>query len=188
MWNNLKNPFLPYLPRTNFENPSPNLPNPDEDLKMIGKEEFYINQGNDGNMNHQLQTNFLTETKKPNFFDHFDYNRINDRSLSTNEKLPNLLENYKLNNSLFEFPIIKKKVNFKKKEPMKATKDKTVEKVYPFIIHNIENILMQRTKNPEFKSEEIIDCDLFFNSGNQNILFGHKRTKTFYKINKNLKV
>ncbi len=161
----------------------------EEELKIINKDDFERNRANLLLKTEHFSKNMIKEPKS-NFFNFLDYSRINDRSLSTNEKLPNLLENYKLNNSLFDFPIIKKKVNYKKKETMKNWKcNQSSEKVIPFIGTNLENLLIHYHLNPfAVKSDDIIDYDGIFMNANKKIVVGHKRTKTFYKFNKNLKV
>ena len=170
--------------------PQPTLPDPPAtEIKQIGKDEFYKNK---------VKANEIlgfppSENNKPqpDFFNNFDYSRINERSLSTNEKLPNLLENIKLNNNLFDFGLINKKVNYKKRDKMKRTAP-FEEKVIPFIGSNIDTMLMQRILSPsEGTSEDLLDYDAVLgglgNSG-KKIAIGHKRTKTLYKLNKNLKV
>ena len=192
VWNNnFNNPLTQLYQKNVFSNPLSNLMSiPEEEIKIIGKDEFYKNKSNILKNNEPFN-NPLIKDNKPNFFDFVDYSRINERSLSTNEKLPNLLENIKLNNnSLFEFPIIKKKVNYKKKDKMKNWKNNnSTEKVIPFISTSVENILKDYPFNSHIQCDDIIDCDsILCSNSKKKIVIGHKRTKTFYKFNKNSKV
>jgi len=171
-----------------------NAPEQPNEIKIIGKDEFYKNKNTTGLF--KPNEPFLNENinKSTNFFDNFDYSRINERSLSTNEKLPNLLENIKLNNNVFDFGLINKKVNYKKKEKMKSTRNSATlatEKVIPFIGSNIDNLLLHKVflKNDP-PCNDLLDCDsiLANNNNSKKIVIGHKRTKTLYRFNKNMKV
>lgn len=198
-FNSLANPFAQYYGKSMFSGfptpgflPQPPLPDPPAtEIKQIGKDEFYKNKVKASEM-----MGFPpSENNKPqsDFFNNFDYSRINERSLSTNEKLPNLLENIKLNNNLFDFGLINKKVNYKKRDKMKTLQRTAAleEKVIPFIGSNIDAQLMQRILSPsEGATEDLLDYDGVLGLGNpgKKIAIGHKRTKTLYKLNKNLKV
>lgn len=140
----------------------------------------------------QIQKSFFPQFKPPT--ENMDFTRNNDKpffNLGEKNNNTNFFENFKLNNNnfTFEIPKINKKVTFRKKEPMRPQKitEESI-KVIPVIINNLENLASQDLCLEKYQ-EDLIDCDqICANAAGNKTMMGHKRTKTFYKLNKNLKV
>lgn len=164
------------FPKNMFQNMKPNA-GFDFDFSQMNNLTNFCNMQNSKYMNNLI----------PNISNEKTNQNLNS---GPDEKNTNFLENLKLNNNNnpIESPKITKKVTFRKKgikmKPIQ-NKEETI-KVIPFIINNLESYLMNI---PNGDCEEFVDCDqIFSNMTTQNTLVGHKRTKSFYKHNKNLKV
>lgn len=214
VWSNFSNPFMNFYQKKFFQNPmNPMQPPAEEPKNTAGREEFFQSKPNNTMNNFppfpMANTNSNEKAQQPppsqqipkSFFPQFkppaenmDFTRNNDKpffNLGEKNNNTNFFENFKLNNNnfTFEIPKIIKKVTFRKKEPMRSQKitEESI-KVIPVIINNLENLASQDLYLEKFQ-EDIIDCDqICANTAGNKTMMGHKRTKTFYKLNKNLKV
>lgn len=189
------NPFAQYYNYNKSLFPSFGFPtfgnSPEEEIKIIGKDEFYRNKvANLIKVNEALGT-FNNENNKPaSFFENPDFQK---RETFVEKSHPQDSSINKFNN-LFDFGLINpnssnKKVSCKKREKMRKNQlsSGAAEKVIPFIGSNIETLLLNAKK--PLALYDLLDCDgLLGSTQNKRIVIGHKRTKTLYKLNKNLKV
>lgn len=195
VWGNFNNPminpFAQYYTKSFFPSFPAGLPLPtEEEIKIIGKDEFYRNKvANLIKVNEALGT-FNNENNKPaSFFENPDFQRLD----------PSPEKPLKLNCNLFDFSLINnqpahKRVHYKKHARMSRPPPltpPTLEKVIPFIGSNVDNLLLLAQKTPAAAAEDLLDCDALLPAaaaGPKKIVIGHKRTKTLYKLNKSLKV